>query len=93
MSANSRHVTVSRDCFVVGRFSASRTNVPGGGTRDGFVLADSSDSESVALDSELEVQEECVSNIGSGNGSGECCDLSSSEVCSGGVTVGGCGSE
>ena len=89
MSANSRRVTVSRDFVVVGRFSASIANVPGGGARAGY-MGDSSESESVALDSELEMEEEaCVS----GTGSGECCDLSSSEICSGGVIVGGCGSE
>ena len=75
---------------MVGRFSDSITNVPGGGARAGSMGADSSESESVALDSELEVEEEAFV---SGTGSGECCDLSSSEICAGGVIVGGCGAE
>ena len=87
MSLNSRRVTVSRDCVVVGRFSASIANVPGGGALAGSVEADPSDSESDSLDSELDLHEDCVSN--SSDGVGERCALSSSAVCSGGVTVGG----
>ena len=89
MSLNSRRVTVSRDCVVVGRFSASRANVPGGGAVAGSVEADPSESESDSLDSELDSQEDCDCVSNSSDGVGERCALSSSAVCSGGVTVGG----
>ena len=42
--ANSRRVTVSRDCVRVGRFLDSRANVPGGGQRVGSFGAESSES-------------------------------------------------
>ena len=56
---------------------------------DGSEGADSSESESDSLDSELGLQEDCDSVSNNSDGVGERCAFSSSAVCSGGVTVGG----